>query len=295
MSRRVSPRAGGSGCASHSGASAARFGSLRCARLSTTALGTSSDAGHGVAAAPFSLSSRAANCRASSLKALFSTGVSDRRFRLADRPKRQDVLGFAFPRMFPNRFGVKSRWQSTRAIQAYWTTADRTAGILRQAPRRASLPAGPAPATISAESGCGAGGVAEEFVAAQRGEPRQAVEIAANAKAAIAGKIAGAVVDRQSRQFHRQPAAAIDRPVQGDAAPGVAGGDRLGTRPSGSSPNASAISLQSRPKPAAVRAPIRRVNSSEPSEKRPSAIHLPHEAQRMPPRMRRRLVEPGRR
>ena len=45
----------------------------------------------------------------------------------------------------------------------------------------------------------------------------------------------------------------------------------LATRPSGSSPNASAISLHRRPKPAAVCAPIRRVNSSDPSEKRPSA------------------------
>src|SRR2546426_11692006 len=45
----------------------------------------------------------------------------------------------------------------------------------------------------------------------------------------------------------------------------------LRTRPSGSCPNASAISRHGRPKPAAVRGPIRPVNSPGSSEKRPSA------------------------
>ena len=114
--------------------------------------------------------------------------------------------------------------------------------------------------------------LAEQFIAAQRGKPRQAVEIAADAEAAIAGKIPRPIEHRQSRQFHRQPAAAIDRPVQGDAAPGIAGGDRLdarGLRDRARRPRR--FRSTSRPKPAAVRVPIRRVNSSEPSEKRPSA------------------------
>src|SRR5712672_2196489 len=55
-SRRLSPRAGGSGCASHSGDA------------------FSSRAAHSVSR--FSRSSRADNCLASSSKALFSTGVS---------------------------------------------------------------------------------------------------------------------------------------------------------------------------------------------------------------------------
>ena len=41
-------------------------------------------------------------------------------------------------------------------------------------------------------------------MAAQGGEPRQAVEIAANAETAIAGKIPHAIEDRQARQFDRQ-------------------------------------------------------------------------------------------
>ncbi len=47
----------------------------------------------GTAVTPFSLSSRADNCRASSLKALFSTGVKAGAFDSLTEPKRQDVLG----------------------------------------------------------------------------------------------------------------------------------------------------------------------------------------------------------
>ena len=43
------------------------------------------------------------------------------------------------------------------------------------------------------------------------------------------------------------------------------------TRPSGSNPNTSVISLHNRPNPEAVRIPMMRVNSSDPNEKRPSA------------------------
>src|SRR5258708_35948119 len=53
------------------------------------------------------------------------------------------------------------------------------------------------------------------------------MEIAEKAKPSVAGKIAGTIVDWKARKFHRQSAAAIDRPAQGDAGPGVAGGDRL--------------------------------------------------------------------
>ena len=85
----------------------------------------------GGASLPFSVSSRADNCRASSLKAVFSTGVSDRRLRFAGRAERHDVLQrgvrrvpseclhraqivvqlarasnlpWGIPRAFPNRF-----------------------------------------------------------------------------------------------------------------------------------------------------------------------------------------------
>ena len=179
---------------------------------------------------------------------------------------------------------------------ATWRSVSGTAGVPRQAASRG----GSSPATGTCleryrPTAAAAPAVAEEFVAAQRGQPRQAVEIAANAEAAIAGKIPRAIEDRQARQFDRQPGAAVDRPVQRDAAPGLRAWQPPSSR--GLRDRARrlrAISLHNRPKPAVVCGPIRRVNSSAPSEKRPS-IHLPHEAQRKPPRMRRRLVEPGRR
>src|SRR5258708_3037487 len=59
----------------------------------------------------------------------------------------------------------------------------------------------------------------------------------------------------------------------------------LRTRPSGSSPNTSAISLHSRPKPAAVRAPIRRGDSSGAGQKGPPPAIRPHKPRRgRPPR-----------
>ncbi len=66
--------------------------------------------------------------------------------------------------------------------------------------------------------------------------------------------------------------AAIDRPVQRDAAPGVVGGEcREHAALADRARTLAAMSRHGRPRPAAVRAPIRRVNSSEPSVKRPSA------------------------
>ena len=64
---------------------------------------------------PISVSSRADNCRASSLKALFSTGVSDG--GLVSPGGRNgktffDVsvaISLGVPRRYPNRLGVKSR------------------------------------------------------------------------------------------------------------------------------------------------------------------------------------------
>ena len=64
--------AGGSGAASHSGVSLAGSGVSGATGCSMTASGLTAGV---AAAAPFSFSSRADNCRASSLKALFSTGV----------------------------------------------------------------------------------------------------------------------------------------------------------------------------------------------------------------------------
>ncbi len=60
-----------------------------------------------------------------------------------------------------------------------------------------------------------------QFVAAERDQPCKAIEVAANTKAAITGKIMGAVEDRQPCQLDRQIVAALDRPIQGDAAPGI--------------------------------------------------------------------------
>src|SRR5690349_22103402 len=53
----------------------------------------------------------------------------------------------------------------------------------------------------------------------------QAVEVAADAEAAIAGKRAVPVEDRNTRQFDGQPPAAVDRPIQGNAVPGLAARD----------------------------------------------------------------------
>ena len=84
---------------------------------------------------------------------------------------------------------------------------------------------------------------------AQRREPRQRIEVAADAKAAIADKIAFAIVQWQTGQLYRQPAAAVDRPVKGNAAPGVVGGDSLeyaavGIEPEGFGDNISCIVIK---------------------------------------------------
>src|SRR6185437_1330652 len=100
------------------------------------------------------------------------------------------------------------------------------------------------------------------------GEMVEAVEIAADTKTAIAGKSAILVVHRQARQLHRQAAAAVDRPVERDPAPGLARADRLHDAARGIEPKGF---RDLGPWPAetdAVRAPISQVNSSEPSEKR---------------------------
>src|SRR5579859_5725306 len=68
---------------------------------------------------------------------------------------------------------------------------------------------------------------AERLESSQLRQVLQAVEIAAHAKTAIAGELAVMVEDRQSRQFDRQTAAAVDGPVHDDTAPGLAGRDRL--------------------------------------------------------------------
>src|SRR6476646_2912908 len=65
------------------------------------------------------------------------------------------------------------------------------------------------------------------FGAAQLGEMREAVEVAAHAEAAIAGEIARVVEHGQSRQLDRQAAAVVDRPIDGDTVPGVARRNRF--------------------------------------------------------------------
>ena len=145
---------------------------------------------------------------------------------------------------------------------------------------------------MSAESGSGAGSL-KNSVSAQRVEPRQALEIAAHAKAAVADEIARAIEHRQSRQFHAQPRAAIDRPVQRDAAPGVAGREGFGD---------AAFRIEAEhlgdlaPEPAQASGGARADQAGEfigAEQEAAFGVHLPHEAQRMPPRVRR-LVQPWR-
>src|SRR5689334_10708347 len=62
---------------------------------------------------------------------------------------------------------------------------------------------------------------------ALHGEMLEAVEIAAHAKPAIAQIFVVVAEDRQSRKLDGKAAAAVDRPIQRDAAPGLAGRDRL--------------------------------------------------------------------
>ena len=129
-------------------------------------------------------------------------------------------------------------------------------------------------------------------MAAQGVEPRQSVEVAANPESAIAGERSVAIVDRQSRQFDRQPAAAIGRPVQGDAAEGVAGGDRRGDAAVG-------IELERRgdlaPRPPEPGGGARADQAGEfiAAEREAAVgIHVPQEAQRMVSLGSRRRVEP---
>ena len=229
------------------------------------AVGSAVSAGGGATAAMFSRSSRSASWRASSLKAdvfhrLSGRAISAR--RSGETAARSSALRFerfagAFPRRFPNRLAVKSREQY-EIIQACRRSAGEGAvagdlgrnNVGRKRPRRRRM---------------------EEFMAAQRGQPRQRVEVAAHAETAIAGEIAFAIEQRQARQFHRQMFAAIDRPVQRDAAPGVVGGECREHAPFRIEPEARGDVAPRPAKPAAVRAPIRLVNSSEPSVKRPSA------------------------
>ena len=121
--------------------------------------------------------------------------------------------------------------------------------------------------------------------------PRQGVEprdVAADAKSAIAAKLPLAVERRQAGQLDRQAiGVAVDRPGDGQAAPGVAGGERLGD---------ASVRDRGRVRPRSpamcVRAP-RRWRTGERDEfvgaEREAAVgvDLPDEAQRMPPLGRR--------
>ena len=122
--RAASCRAGSRRAPAARAASASRAvrRSARAFRLRPAARSTGSGAAavSAAAGAPFSLSSRADNCRASSLKALFSTGVRTGALGSLDRPERQrrsSALPREFPQVFPNRFVVKSRDRPALAIQ----------------------------------------------------------------------------------------------------------------------------------------------------------------------------------
>ena len=126
-------------------------------------------------------------------------------------------------------------------------------------------------ATISAENVCGAGGSLKELVAAQRGEPRQGIEIAANAETSIAGKIAGAIVDRKPDNSTANRPPPSTGQSQGRRRSRYRGGDRLEDA-AGRDRARTLGDLAPRPAEAGGgAAPIRRVNSPGSSAKRPSA------------------------
>ena len=108
-----------------------------------------------------------------------------------------------------------------------------------------------------------------------------------------ARKLSGVIVDRQARQLYRQPAAAIDRPVQGNAAPGAARGDRFGDAAFG-------IEVQRlgdlAPRPSEISGGMGADQADEfvrAEREAAVSIHLPHEAQGLMARSGR-LVEPWR-
>src|SRR5579863_309815 len=126
---------------------------------------------------------------------------------------------------------------------------------------------------------------------AYRVEPGEALDVAADAEAPIADKLSGVVIDRQRRQFDRKAAAAIERPVQGDAAPGAAGRDRL---------DDLAVRIEAErlgefaPWPAEASGGAHADQAAElVGAQRETAIgvHLPGKAERMSARLRRGLLD----
>ena len=113
---------------------------------------------------------------------------------------------------------------------------------------------------------------------------REAVEIAADAETAIAGEIALVVIDRQSRQLDRQAAAVVDRPVDGDAGPGVACRNRFSDAAGGIEPEGLSNLV---PGPSETGGRARADQPGEfirAEEEAVRFIHLPGEAQRLKPR-----------
>src|SRR5258708_29289790 len=120
------------------------------------------------------------------------------------------------------------------------------------------------------------------------------MEIAEKAKPSVAGKIAGTIVDWKARKFHRQSAAAIDRPAQGDAGPGVAGGDRLEDAAVGIEPERLA-DLAPRPAEAGGGAAADQAGEFARVEREaPLGIHPPRQAQRRVAQIPRQPLEPRR-
>ena len=125
-----------------------------------------------------------------------------------------------------------------------------------------------------------------------QGEPRQSIEIAAHAKAPVAGKLSRAIELRQAGELDRQPVAAIGRPAHRDAAPGIVARNRLGEGAVGIEGEAVG---EFAPGPTGARGrswadQVREFPGSD--QETASGIDLPHKAQRVQARLERRLFEP---
>ena len=269
FSRLAKPRAGGSGGASHSGVSFTVPGAAGAVGISTMV----SVASTAAEVPPFSVSSRSDNCRASSLKALFSTGVSTGAFASPIGRNGNTFFGGSAKISAEGSLGVstaisKSVCGEFSGSKASGKSGDADTSISSSAGKSGSgeSPAGPA-WTISAESGCGADGSVENSCcrsvtslskSRQRPKPRYPPKLRSRSNT---GK-----PDNSTGTCPLSVGQSSSMPIQVSRLASA-----CSTRPCGSSAKSCAMSCHGRPKPSAVRGPISLVNSSEPSVKRPSA------------------------
>ena len=204
LSRPASPRAGGSGCASHSGSGGRRLRALRVAAAVLTTLRRRRRELALPRCAVLGFEPRRQLPREFVEGAVFHRRQC-RRLRFAEGAERQDVLRAILRLLGVSTVVSKSVWcEVSDAIDSGNSGACRRCDSREsRADRLGGLAAG-SPASTSADSGLRRRRLAEQFVAPQRGEPRQRVEIAANAEAAIAGKFSRC--DRRSASPTVRPA-----------------------------------------------------------------------------------------